>query len=507
MSDFMLVAGLAPTGSVNVMPVGTAGAPSTWIPYRGTYFTPEGYLIITNGGTPVVRNANGAGFAADGTLCTCTSGGTFAQSANLLLDSVGRVQVVEGTDASPDYTGVPIAPDGSLYVTNKGGPVAALDLNFLTGTTLDSRITFTRASNATFINSSGLVALAASDAPRFDYDPITLAARGLLIEEQRTNLLTYSEDFSNWSVGGAGTTVTANSAVAPDGASTADEIIVTAGSSSSRFASATTTNAVHTLSFWIRSGTSASCSFGVYTTAFVTATGSIVYGSGAIAGTTLMTVTGLTSSWTKITLTTSAAVPAGSTSVFFYPGGTPNAAGNSIYIWGAQLEAGAFATSYIPTVAAQVTRAADNASMTGTNFSSWYNQTEGTLAVDFRTGWPVTTGPRIAELSAGTGARVVDLYFSGGGFTVYNGTMATGGTAGLVANTNYKVAAAYKTASYAYVRDGGTVFTDSSALVNTANTLYIGRFNDGSNSLNGHIRSIRYYNTRLPNTTLQGLTA
>ena len=52
---------------------------------------------------------------------------------------------------------------------------------------------------------------------------------------------------------------------------------------------------------------------------------------------------------------------------------------SGIYLWGAQLEAGSFATSYIPTVASQVTRAADVAVMTGTNFSSWYNQSEGTI--------------------------------------------------------------------------------------------------------------------------------
>jgi hypothetical protein len=50
-----------------------------------------------------------------------------------------------------------------------------------------------------------------------------------------------------------------------------------------------------------------------------------------------------------------------------------------IYAWGAQVEAGAFATSYIPTVASQVTRSADSAVMTGTNFSSWYNASEGTF--------------------------------------------------------------------------------------------------------------------------------
>ncbi len=67
--------------------------------------------------------------------------------------------------------------------------------------------------------------------PRFDFDPVTLAARGLLVEEQRTNLLTYSEQFDNAAWVKSGTTVTANAAAAPNGTVTAD--LVTANTSSS----------------------------------------------------------------------------------------------------------------------------------------------------------------------------------------------------------------------------------------------------------------------------------
>jgi DNA-binding phage protein len=125
----MLAAGLGTGGSINVTPVYGAGSPSTWVPYRGAYFTPDGNLIITESGTPVVRNPNGAGFAADGSLCTCTSGGTFAPSANLLLDSVGRVQILEGTDSAPDSGGIPLDANGALYVTTKNGGPTGLFVN------------------------------------------------------------------------------------------------------------------------------------------------------------------------------------------------------------------------------------------------------------------------------------------------------------------------------------------------------------------------------------------
>ena len=67
-------------------------------------------------------------------------------------------------------------------------PGLALDLDFTTGT-LDSRVMFTRTTTGTYVNSSGVIASAAIDAARFDYDPATLDPRGLLLEEQRTNIV------------------------------------------------------------------------------------------------------------------------------------------------------------------------------------------------------------------------------------------------------------------------------------------------------------------------------
>lgn len=79
------------------------------------------------------------------------------------------------------------------------GPVPSLDLSFTTGT-LDPRITFTRASVGTYFDAAGVMQTAAGGAPRFDYDPVTHAARGLLIEEARTNLLLNSAVLTTQSV-------------------------------------------------------------------------------------------------------------------------------------------------------------------------------------------------------------------------------------------------------------------------------------------------------------------
>ena len=107
-----------------------------------------------------------------------------------------------------------------LYAGNPGlwGGAAGLDtglqpslyLDLLAGTPLDSRVTFTRSTTATFIGSNGLIQIAAIDAPRFDYNPVTLAAKGLLTEEQRTNSVLYSEQFDNAAWTKVATTVSAN---------------------------------------------------------------------------------------------------------------------------------------------------------------------------------------------------------------------------------------------------------------------------------------------------------
>ncbi|NBX75638.1 MAG: hypothetical protein EBQ92_03725, partial [Proteobacteria bacterium] len=87
-------------------------------------------------------------------------------------------------------------------------------------------IEFSRGSTATFVGSNGLIQSAANNVPRFDYDPITLACRGLLIEESRTNLVTRSQEFDNSVWARANMTVSANATTAPDGTNTADKQIL-----------------------------------------------------------------------------------------------------------------------------------------------------------------------------------------------------------------------------------------------------------------------------------------
>lgn len=121
----------------------------------------------------------------------------------------------------------------ALYPVLFGGGIGApsLDLDFtkITAETWDNRVTFSRGSTATRVGPTGLIETVASGVPRIDYDPVTLACRGLLIEEQRSNRLSWSEDFSNAVWVKTNATVTANAVASPSGATDADTLTATAG--------------------------------------------------------------------------------------------------------------------------------------------------------------------------------------------------------------------------------------------------------------------------------------
>ncbi len=241
-----------------------------------------------------------------------------------------------------------------------GGP--SLGLDFMMPGVLDPRITFTRASTATYFNSAGVMQTAAVNAPRWDYDPATLALRGLLIEEARTNVVLNSATLSTQSV-----TVTAQ---------------------------------VYTLSFY---GTGTITKSG-------TATGALVgTGVGQRVSQTFTPTAG------SLTLTVTGSVT------------------------NAQLEAGAFATSYIPTTSAAVTRAADACSMA---VGSWYDATKGTLSAEYAIEGvnPVTAQYASVVQFVGANVNTDSIHLegvqimSGGAYPIVtNGTRVAGASTGSAA--------------------------------------------------------------------------
>jgi len=231
-------------------------------------------------------------------------------------------------------------------------------------------VTFTRASEGTYFDSAGTQQTAAVNEPRIDYDPDTLELRGLLVEEQRTNLLPRSQEFDNstaWSISPR-ITVTPNGAIAPDGTLTADILtaIETGTANALNTPGATATATSMTYSIYTKKGTSTTATFLLRnnTTATNFDLGVFDYDTGTITGTG-WAAQNVGNGWYRLTYTRTTGITVGDNLRCYIGawGGALNA-GDSWIVWGAQLEVGAFATSYIPTEGTAVTRAIDDPDFT-----------------------------------------------------------------------------------------------------------------------------------------------
>jgi hypothetical protein len=403
-------------------------------------------------------------------------------------------------------------------------------LDFANTNRLDPRITFSRASTATYFNSLGVLTTANNNVARFDYNPSTLAAQGLLIEEQRTNLLTYSADFANAAWTKTRSSITSNTIVAPDGTLTGDKLVEDASASASHSIRSTgaTISVGSNTSFSVfakasertaivlrvnNAADSIWCAFNLSTGTVGTAANSGT-GSGATGS-----IISVGNGWYRCTVSGVTSTTAASVQAIIYPAVSTTDPTNTsiiytgdgtsgIFIWGAQLEAGAFATSYIPTTTTALTRNADVASMTGTNFSSWYNASEGTLFAQSQTAQAYAAGvPARVSIDDGTISNRIAMR-NGNNFSSVV-TVSGSPVAGLELtawNSNItKQAIAYKVDDFAYTTNGASVVTDTSGAIPSVNRLGIG-LTGTQNFLNGTISRIAYYPVRVTNAQLQALT-
>ena len=388
-----------------------------------------------------------------------------------------------------------------------------LNLNFARSKKLDPRITFTRTSSATRTNAQGLIEVVSTDTPRFEhsYNSSTgsVNSLGLLIEESRTNLLLQSTTPDNlvspWGKGINTTRVGVTTA--PNGTNTA-VYYSGDGSGANEFVNQTVNllaNTTYTVSVWVKliSG-SVPTSGNIISAEYNNGTG-LVRANVSFNG-------NLTTEWKRFS-TTYTNINATSASKYFTADQNNTA---QIAIWGAQVETGAFPTSYIPTVASTVTRSADNASMTGTNFTSWYNSSEGTLFAAARiNALGGGTYPGIVYVDDGTVSNCIGFYINDAGSDTigaeaYISNVAQYGlsSSATTANQLNKVISAYKVNDFAATFNIGsnTVQTDTSGSIPTVNRLIIGLLRGSNAPLNGTISQLLYYPKRLTNSQLQNLT-
>lgn len=351
--------------------------------------------------------------------------------------------------------------------------------------------------------------------PRLDYSNGTCPS--ILVEPQRTNTLIYSEqlDNSNWVKNS--TTISANAATAPNGLQTADKLISSAVSGFHNIAitiPSKTASTPHTFSFYAKAGEIVYClpnlnsAFsGTQLSALINLTNGTA--SSISAGLTVNIVP-CSNGWYRIALTATAAA---NTTAFNAIINTTNAAGSAsftgngtsgIYVWGTQMEVGSYATSYIPTTSASVTRNADVISKTG--ISSLIGQTEGTVFLDF-----YYNGSSIYFIPIeiyGMGRASFYVNASKVLFYEVSGTSVAIPTLSPLVEGRYKMAFVYKLNDFALYSNGVLQGTFNSGAVPTMNALNI---SDLSVALGAYkqqieVNTLALWKTRLTNTQLAQLT-
>ncbi len=511
----------------------------------GTYFGSDGLLKTAGNDAPrfdydpaTPAGTTGAELITNGDFSQGSTGWTVAPpvSGSTTIDAgVARVYSADGS-----FTGITTSGVNAAVLTLGKTYLVGFDLTVVSGSCVlgDSSSAVYLTSNTsgrkqvyvTPTTTQLLQFKRQSGVTDFSFDNIsvreaTMSPRGLLIEEARTNLLLQSRDMAQaaWSK----TDVTAaRTQVGIDGvANTA--CLMTEGVAGTALlqqtAGAVTAGSTISSPIYLRRGNTdwirviladVSLTDGVNAW-FNLATGTkgsvSVRGAGSGFSSSIQSIGG---GWYRCVVTV---LPNG---VYTVPAvvivsasadGASTRVNNATYIMdAAQLELGAFPTSYIPTTTAAATRSADSAVMTGANFSSWYNQTQGTFVAEADTAGVVAGGgSSFFSATNGTFNERLQVRFGTGNtlgsiVTAASVVQSSPSKSGAV-YTGDKAAFAYQINDTAITRGGVAVSTSVTAALPTPNQLVLGALVLNEH-LNGHIRSIKYFNTRLPNATLQALT-
>ena len=452
-----------------------------------------------------------------------------------------RVNAGESAIICNNNNSVDLYYDASVYTTPKlktskvgvivNGEVAAtqdyptikptLDLNFAATKTLDPRIEYYRYGPASYIDANGKVVLVGEDVPRFDHDPDTGECKGLLIEGERTNLFPNGVrpgDKFNHSKTGTFTENTTET-TAPDGSYTATKWTFTDGDPYLYHNQTLLANVTYTMSMWVKAGTNMAGDWVQFR---------IGGGPYSIQTNCIIPTDG---TWRRISYTrTIGGSNESSANIGFEPQTSPSgnpASGDVIYIWGAQLESGTTASSFIPTYGYTQTRGADKVQITGKEFTDFYNQAEGTifLSASYETDARAVANVTIDDTS--NYAEYTEVGYRAGGASSQQLSSYIRKTSGgdqyyknwsnaITQGTEFKIALAYKDDNYAsHSSTSGTPGLPDTANIHTDNSGTTSRLYDrlkfsevhtvGHGGV-GHYRRFMYYSKRLTNNQLFTLT-
>lgn len=481
-------------------------------------------LTARTGPTPTFSRASSGLFVnANGILVGKTAGTTTSITPS--TTTIGASVTV--TVASGSVVGWLVGQSVSLIVDTDGGNDNDASELWLVGTIVSmtaTELVFTVTEKTATAGSATAWTLGYRGA-RFDHDPATFASKGLLIEESRTNFVTRSEEFDN-SIWDAATQrnliVTANDTASPSGAMDADRLTV--GSTTTVYqviqnipspSGTLTIGTTYTVSAFFKPNqvTRVSIWAGNTTTLPVDAMFDLT-GSGSVVANAFGTasIQQYPNGWYRCAITGTAGATS-STSLRISPvsGTSRTYPGNSVdsfYAWGAQVEAGAFPTSYIPTTSGTAIRSADVCSIIGDAFASFYNQSEGTLLTD-STPQTVNGTSTVFGVSNGTAnERFWNRFAPSEQAVVTSGVVESQLDAtNPVAGTRYKIAVGVKLNDLALSLDGAAVVTDTSQPMPTVDRAGIGNPLGVAAGGAMHIARIQYFRKRLSNAKLQTLTA
>lgn len=389
----------------------------------------------------------------------------------------------------------------------KGGKLYSVVPNDGVG---DFTVTGDAEGDATRVNSQGLIETVDANVPRLDYpfiDGVVQDCPHLLLEPQRTNNTPYSEDFSSW--GDVGVTITPNSIISPDGTLNASKLVSTANNWRKSSSFTASSGVTYTVSIYAKLDTSTS----------TTTTRLEVYnGAGSLAadynlsnetisnsGFTSVFIESLEDDWYRIGGT----YTAGGTNniLYVYPSAGYGVAG-TMYFWGAQQEAGIYASSYIKTIGLYVTRSIDKCLSAGD--SSLFNDSEGTLFVDWK-GFQAGVIDRRISLSD-TSNNVVSLDLSSVSDrikgSIYDGTNLRNFLSyGHTHTDRNKIAIRYKSGDSKMFVNGTEVASTTGAFsLSGLSTLSFSSRNQVAQFFEGEVYQTMVFNEALSDSELQTLT-
>lgn len=425
-------------------------------------------------------------------------------------------RVVFPGDGGVGYeNGIHIDFETGLFYTKAPGQDANVK------TRIQDLFTFTGDNKSKYLGSAGLLISSQTNTPRIAYN-INGTVLGMLMEPSRTNLCLQSETLDNASWTKTASSITANAIASPDGATTADKIVedgttaIHLISQSIAFTSGTT----YAASVYFKAGERTWGFVQLPSAAFTTNTSAYFNLSTGTVGTTsnspTTAVEQLPNGWYRCTIIKAATVTtSGVLTVSTASADNTNSyAGNStsgIYAWGIQVEASAYPTSYIPTVAATVTRAADSCVLGST--TNLFNTAVGTVQVVCN--FAPNAGAEQTRkyfFSVGTGSAVLEALPAGGSnFTaaISDGTTEFGsGQNFTMSSTKQKFGSSYNSAGMFAVNNalnsnGSTAFDGN---MNSGGTAAFGMRSDGTGQITGCILKGHYWPEKLSISQVQTLT-